>query len=101
MGQDWELASAEKVGAGPVLLTTSIRLIKGSIFLRIMTMDVSSGQFDGEGFAGQTGKLGRFAKGENLLPVESRRQFATKPRLHFAFRKTKSLGHRIRNLHYE
>jgi len=43
-----------------------------------MTMDVSSGQFHGEIFAGQTGKLGSFAQSKYLLLVKGCRQLTTK-----------------------
>ena len=42
-----------------------------------MTRDVSPGQFNGEHFAGQTGKLGGLAKSKNLLLIKSHCQLAT------------------------
>jgi len=66
-----------------------------------MPMDVSSGQFDGEVFAAQTGKLGSFAKSENLLPVKGCRQLATKSRRRFTFGKAKTIGHRIGDFDYD
>jgi len=60
---------------GEVLLTASIRLIQGSVFLGVMTTNISPSQFGGEILAGQTGKLGGFAEREYLLLIKRHRQF--------------------------
>ena len=93
------LRKVARLEMGDVLLTTGIRFVQSSVLFGVMAGDVAPGQFDGEGFPAQSGKLGGFAQGEKFPLIKSSGQFAAQPRRHFPLGQAKALGNRIGNFY--